>query len=100
MKFCSRCGKEIFDEAIVCPHCGVSAKNQVEADDAPNPLFNVLSFFIPIVGLILYLVYEKRFPQKDKSAGKWALIGLCAEIAVSIVFSVIFGILLSSLLMF
>ena len=27
--FCSKCGKEIFDEAVICPHCGVPVKNIV-----------------------------------------------------------------------
>ena len=25
--FCSKCGKEIFNEAIVCPHCGCATNN-------------------------------------------------------------------------
>lgn len=27
MKFCSHCGKEIMDEAMICPHCGCSVSN-------------------------------------------------------------------------
>ena len=34
-----------------------------------------LGFFIPIVGLILYLVWKDQTPLKAKSAGKGALIG-------------------------
>ncbi|MBE6529160.1 MAG: zinc-ribbon domain-containing protein [Ruminococcaceae bacterium] len=26
--FCSKCGKEIMDEAVICPHCGCSPKGQ------------------------------------------------------------------------
>ena len=22
MKYCSKCGKELFDEAVICPQCG------------------------------------------------------------------------------
>ena len=25
--FCRYCGKEILDEAVLCPHCGVMVKN-------------------------------------------------------------------------
>ena len=25
--FCTKCGKEIFDEAIMCPHCGCATSN-------------------------------------------------------------------------
>lgn len=28
--YCSKCGKEIFDEAVVCPHCGTSVRKGPE----------------------------------------------------------------------
>ncbi|MBE6748854.1 MAG: zinc-ribbon domain-containing protein [Ruminococcaceae bacterium] len=28
MRFCQKCGKEIMDEAVVCPGCGCSVKNE------------------------------------------------------------------------
>lgn len=28
MKYCSKCGKEILDEAVICPHCGCAADNR------------------------------------------------------------------------
>ena len=28
MKFCSKCGKEIMDEAVVCPNCGCAVKKE------------------------------------------------------------------------
>ena len=40
MKFCQKCGKEIMDEAVICPGCGcaisnaTSAKKEVSYDDA------------------------------------------------------------------
>lgn len=36
---------------------------------------NVLSFFIPIIGLVLYLTYKSDQPIKASGVGKWALIG-------------------------
>ena len=35
----------------------------------------LLGFFIPIVGLILYLVWKETSPSKAKAAGYGALIG-------------------------
>lgn len=83
MKFCSHCGNEVLDEAIVCPKCGcrvdyanaaMSYRQVPSPDDAPNAGYAVLGFFIPLVGLILYLIWEKDYPQRAKSAGKGALI--------------------------
>lgn len=33
MKFCTKCGKEIHDEAVICIHCGNQAS---EANSAPK----------------------------------------------------------------
>ena len=33
MKFCSKCGKEIMDEAVVCPNCGCSAEKEVKTKE-------------------------------------------------------------------
>lgn len=30
MKFCSKCGKEIMDEAVICPSCGCSVNARTE----------------------------------------------------------------------
>ena len=95
--FCSKCGKEINNDAVVCVHCGCAVKNNTvtaAAEDAPNTGFAVLGFFIPLVGLILYLVNKDTHPQKAKSAGKGALIGFI----VSIVFSIIYGAIVGSMI--
>ena len=97
MKFCSKCGKEIVDEAVVCPHCGC-AVSQVDAYDAPSMGFAVIGFFLPIVGLILYLFFKEKSPMKARSAGKGALIGVGVGIALSIIYGVLIGSLIGSLL--
>lgn len=30
MKFCAKCGKEIMDEAVICPSCGCSVQERAE----------------------------------------------------------------------
>ena len=38
MKYCSKCGKELFDEAIVCPGCGCPVEGaSVEAPKTQSP---------------------------------------------------------------
>ena len=44
--------------------------------DEPNKGLNIISFLLPIVGAILYLVYHEKEPKKAAAAGKWALYGL------------------------
>lgn len=38
--FCSKCGKEIDDAAIVCPMCGVATKNFEESKSQPQIIIN------------------------------------------------------------
>ena len=99
--FCSKCGKEVNDEAIVCVHCGCAIENKkvsaVANGDAPNTGFAVLGFFIPLVGLILYLVNKDTHPLKAKSAGKGALIGFCVSLALSIIYSLVMGSVIGSM---
>lgn len=88
--FCSKCGKEIPDEAVVCVHCGCATENSTKAiankDDKSSFGFALLGFFIPLIGLILWLVWKNETPLKAKSAGKGALTGFI----VSVVFYILY----------
>lgn len=58
---------------------------------APAPAVNdsgsigwgILGFFIPIVGLVLFLVWKNTKPKCAKVAGIGALIGVCLSLAVN-----------------
>lgn len=96
--FCHNCGSEISDNAVVCPKCGVAVgkgKSSVSPDDAPNTGFMVLSFFIPLVGLILYLMWHETSPLKAKSCGKGALIGVVVGIVAGIILGSIYSCVLA-----
>ncbi|MEG0452907.1 MAG: zinc ribbon domain-containing protein [Coprobacillus sp.] len=103
--YCKKCGKEI-DEVKFCPYCGAEqTSTQTEGtnqgyqpinqepyqqqsyqqsyqgqnyrnDDESHFGFAVLSFFIPIVGLVLYLVWNKEYPKKAGSCLKGLLTGV------------------------
>ncbi len=81
MKYCTHCGKELANEAVVCTGCGCAVNGAkqvgtaVAGDDVPSLGLNVLSFFIPIVGLILFCTMHSNTPCKAKQIGIWALIG-------------------------
>lgn len=100
--FCSKCGKEIHDEAMICVHCGCAIETKkasaVNSNDAPSTAFAVLGFFIPLVGLILYLVNKDTTPLKAKSAGKGALVGFYVSLAFSILYAILVGVIFSSML--
>ncbi len=72
MKYCSTCGKQLYDNAVICPCCGV----QVKAVDKPSKGFAAIGFLCPIIGLILYIVEHNNYPKKASSALKGALCGI------------------------
>lgn len=96
--FCTKCGKEILDDAVICVHCGCSTQDNkaaiANANDAPSTGMAVLGFFIPLAGLIVWLINKDTKPLMAKSAGKGALIGFI----VSMVFSIIYGAAVGSMI--
>ena len=99
--YCKYCGKIIDDDSKYCVNCGNNMNNDNSGTvpvDAPSKGFAILGFFIPIIGLILYLVYERKQPKRAKSAGKGALIGFITKIVVYIVIVILYIIFASSMI--
>ena len=54
MKYCNQCGKELVDEAVMCPNCGCAVQAPVnQQEDKPSTGLNILAFLFPLVGLVL-----------------------------------------------
>lgn len=86
MKYCSHCGKEIMSEAVICPHCGCATGASMSLEpDNPSTGLNILSFFFPLIGLILFIVYHGKTPTKANAIGKWALIGFLVGSLLSVI---------------
>lgn len=100
MKYCSHCGAEIEDEAIVCVKCGCSVTNTNRALENPNEsttAYTILGFFLPLIGLILFLLWQNEYPRRAKAAGKGALISVILTVVVAIIYGIVVGILVSSI---
>ncbi len=89
--FCNKCGKEIYDEAAVCPNCGAKT-SQPDLGDGPIGGMGIVCFLFPVVGLILYLVWKDAKPRKSKGAGKCALWGLIIELIILIALPIVVGV--------
>ena len=52
MAFCSKCGKEVHDEAEICIHCGCRIKNEqaTSSSDGKNIARFCLTFFLGFIG--------------------------------------------------
>lgn len=86
--YCPKCGAEIDDSAVICPRCGVPVTGKPAADDKPSGGLAVLGFFFPLIGLILYLVWHSEKPQKAKSCGKGALIGVIVQVIIGVIYGI------------
>ena len=79
MKYCQHCGRELMDEAVICPGCGCSVQttNDTQADEVDDTVsvgMVVLSVLIPLVGLIYWPVKAKTRPKSAKACGIAAII--------------------------
>lgn len=95
MKYCSHCGKELAEEAVICPNCGcavdgVTAKKSSESNsDIIAILGLVFSFISSIVGLVLSIIaYKSAVAEDNKRNKNFAVAGIAVS-SVSIAASVI-----------
>ena len=96
--YCQNCGNRLDANTAFCPRCGTQNGQPMTVEqDAPSGVFAILGFFFPLIGFILYLVYENKMPLRAKSAGKGALVGFIVGV-VLIVAIVIITIVFSSVL--
>ena len=91
--YCNNCGRPVDDNSTYCSNCGARLNpmhEQSYIEDKPCFGFALLGFFIPLIGLILFLIYEGKKPKRAKSAGIGALIGFITEIILSILLAVLY----------
>ena len=57
--------------------------------DIPIAGWGVLGFFFPLIGLILYLVWQQTMPNRARMCGKGALIGVIVSVAASVLYVIL-----------
>lgn len=76
MAFCQACGAEVLDTAVVCIKCGSPLKKdsnicESAAEAWPKNkmwMYGILSFIIPIVGIILGIIGLTKEPRRIQGA--------------------------------
>lgn len=70
---------------------------------APNPQdtgsfgWAVLGFFVPLAGLILYLVWKNEKPLTARRAGKGALISVIVSVVLMVIWMILMFVLVGSM---
>lgn len=92
--YCSKCGTKLPKNSSFCSECGTSVNEVLSFQNIKqesNDVFGwgILGFFIPVAGLILYLIWRQERPKASRAAGLGALINLILNIAILIFFFLI-----------
>ena len=106
MKYCSHCGAQLLDEAVICTNCGCAVSGAKGQYSSSSSNWNglaiagfVLSFISTIIGLVLSIIAYKQVKETGEKGRELALAGIIIS-AISIgialiVFIVYFGFILS-----
>ena len=87
MKYCRNCGKEIHEDAFVCPNCGVKTG---KADDEIN-IYAGLTFLgvlIPVLGIIFGCMGISKAKELNGKGYGLAVAGLILSIFLIVVYTV------------
>ncbi len=95
--FCTNCGQQVDDNAVICPHCGVpiygkSLSPQQKETNTLALIGFILSFVLAVPGLICSILGYKKAKVMGGEGNGLALAGIVIS-AVSIALTII-GILL------
>ncbi len=89
VKYCEHCGNPCDVNAAVCLKCGCAfAPQKAVKPDVPSMWLRVACFFIPILGLVLYLVERDEHPVSAKAYGIASLISVIVGIVLSVLWVV------------
>ena len=92
--YCKNCGQELSETDAFCTQCGQSVAEKNESLPAvieekkvvkkARFAWAVLGFFIPVAGLILFIIWKSEHPDVARKAGIGALAGVVTEVIVAI----------------
>lgn len=86
MKYCSKCGAEIHDDAVICTKCGCAVTGNMPAeDDTKSAGLIILSVLIPLFGIIYWAVKAKETPKRAKACGVAGLISWGVSLVLCII---------------
>ena len=83
MKYCSHCGKEVADEAFVCPNCGCKTGGGKDEKllSAISIVGFVFSFIMPVIGLIVSIIaHSNAKSDNNERSARFAKAGIIISV--------------------
>lgn len=103
--YCRKCGKQLNQSDLFCTDCGTKLSDTSETQGTYVPIekkhknksrpdessigFGILSFFVPVAGIVLYLVWRDEKPLIAKSCLYGFLTSLAVIAALFILYFII-----------
>ena len=83
---CKDCGKEVSGKLPYCKEClDAFFKNPYAKKPEADGLLTIASFLFPVIGLLMYLIEEKKSAEVAETYKKWAIIGVKFELICAFV---------------
>jgi len=83
--FCKNCGREIDNNAEICPLCGVRVKETVKevvVEDKPSHFAGAASCCFPSAGIVLYFMWKDQKPKSAKTICYWMIGGMITLVLI------------------
>lgn len=91
MKYCTYCGNEVLNEAVICPSCGCQIMDIVIPEDKVSIGFCILSYLIPLFGIIYWACNYKKAPNKARACGACVIISILMPVIIIFMFGIFAG---------
>ena len=87
MEACQNCGAFVNEDQEFCIECGkkIEKKDQIN-ESGSRFLFGLISFFIPLLGLVFWILLRGTKPKAAKTSIRWGIGGFFAYLLVGIFF--------------
>ena len=83
MKFCTKCGKELFDEAVICPACGCATEQPFKPTVNSAPTKDIVAL--------------REFAEKATTMRNLGIVATVLMFGIGIIFSIIIWVMIPKL---
>lgn len=83
--YCSKCGQQIENDAAFCKYCG-TAIVRTNSNDTKSGFWDFISFFLPLLGFMLFIFYKDDKPVMAKAIREWSVTGISVGLGLSFLY--------------